>query len=66
MAEHSEIVADPDSEPELAAADDPFDLFAAWFSESKFERHQFIYRLSGDHAWVFWTMTLSNCVAPLL
>ena len=35
MAEHSEIVADPDSEPELAAADDPFDLFAAWFSEAE-------------------------------
>ncbi|MDA3959224.1 MAG: polysulfide reductase NrfD [Planctomycetota bacterium] len=41
------------------------EFFAAWFSESKFERHQFLYRLGGDHAWVFWTMTLSNCVAPL-
>ena len=41
------------------------EFFAAWFSESKFERHQFLYRLGGAHAWVFWTMTLSNCVAPL-
>ena len=41
------------------------EFFAAWFSESAYERHQFIYRVEGDHAWVFWTMTLCNCVAPL-
>ena len=41
------------------------EFFAAWFSESRFERHQFLYRWHGDHAWVFWTMTLSNCIAPL-
>jgi molybdopterin-containing oxidoreductase family membrane subunit len=41
------------------------EFFAAWFSESQYERHQFLYRLGGDHAWVFWTMTLCNCVAPL-
>ncbi len=35
MAEQTEIVADPDSELELAAADDPFDLFAAWFAEAE-------------------------------
>jgi len=41
------------------------EFFAAWFSESLYERSQFIYRVSGPHAWVFWCMTLSNCVAPL-
>ena len=41
------------------------EFFAAWFSESWGERHQFLYRLGGDHSWVFWTMTLCNCVSPL-
>ena len=35
MAEQSEIAAESDPEPELAAADDPFDLFAAWFAEAE-------------------------------
>ncbi len=35
MAEQSEMAVDPDSEPELAAADDPFDLFATWFAEAE-------------------------------
>ncbi len=41
------------------------EFFAAWFSESLYERHQFLYRLGGDKAWVFWTMALCNCVAPM-
>ena len=41
------------------------EFFAAWFSEDLPERHQFLYRLGGDHSWVFWTMTLCNCVAPM-
>jgi Ni/Fe-hydrogenase subunit HybB-like protein len=40
------------------------EFFAAWFSESWGERHQFLYRLAGEHAWVFWTMMLCNVVAP--
>ncbi len=40
------------------------EFFAAWFSESVYERSQFLYRLTGPHAWVFWSMTLCNVVAP--
>ena len=35
MADPSEIVADAEAEPELAAAEDPFDLFAEWFAEAE-------------------------------
>lgn len=35
MAEQTDATIDPDSEPELAAAGDPFDLFDAWFSEAR-------------------------------
>jgi hypothetical protein len=41
------------------------EFFAAWFSESPYERSQFLYRLGGSHAWVFWTMTLCNVVSPM-
>lgn len=41
------------------------EFFAAWFSESLYERHQFLYRLGGVHAWVFWTMFLCNVISPL-
>jgi Ni/Fe-hydrogenase subunit HybB-like protein len=41
------------------------EFFAAWFSESKYERSQFIYRMTGPHAWVFWSMFLSNVVSPM-
>jgi Ni/Fe-hydrogenase subunit HybB-like protein len=41
------------------------EFFAAWFSESTYERSQFIYRLTGPHAWIFWTMTLCNVVSPM-
>ena len=40
------------------------EFFAAWFSESVYERSQFLYRLTGPHAWMFWSMTLCNVVAP--
>lgn len=35
MPEQWDIAADADREPELAAAEDPFDLFAAWFAEAE-------------------------------
>ena len=35
MAEQSEIIADAESQSELAAAGDPFDLFSAWFAEAE-------------------------------
>ena len=41
------------------------EFFAAWFSESQWERDQFIYRLFGEKAWVFWTMFLCNVITPL-
>ncbi len=41
------------------------EFFAAWFSESSYERSQFLYRLAGPHAWIFWTMTLCNVVSPM-
>jgi len=41
------------------------EFFAAWYSESLYERSQFIYRMTGPHAWIFWSMALSNCVAPM-
>ncbi len=41
------------------------EFFAAWFSESTYEREQFLYRLGGAHAWVFWTMFLCNVISPL-
>jgi len=40
------------------------EFVAAWFSESPWERNQFIYRMTGGHAWVFWTMFLCNVVSP--
>ena len=35
MAEQSEIMAESDSESELVAAGDPFDLFDSWFAEAQ-------------------------------
>lgn len=37
--------------------------FAAYFSDSVYERSQFNYRIAGPHAWVFW-LTTSSVVAP--
>jgi Ni/Fe-hydrogenase subunit HybB-like protein len=36
------------------------EFFCAWWSESPFERHQFMYRLTGEHAWSFWLMIICN------
>ncbi|MBA3846385.1 MAG: polysulfide reductase NrfD [Planctomycetes bacterium] len=41
------------------------EFFAAWYSESLYERSQFVYRMTGPHAWIFYSMALSNCVAPM-
>jgi len=35
MAEQSEIIADAESQSELAATGDPFDLFSAWFADAE-------------------------------
>jgi len=40
------------------------EFFMAWYSESVYERAQFMYRLTGAHAWAFWTMFICNVVIP--
>jgi len=36
------------------------EFFSAWYSESTPERDQFIYRVTGAHAWAFWLMIVCN------
>jgi molybdopterin-containing oxidoreductase family membrane subunit len=36
------------------------EFFSAWYSESQFEKGQFLYRLFGGHAWSFWLMLFCN------
>jgi Ni/Fe-hydrogenase subunit HybB-like protein len=36
------------------------EFFSAWWSESTYERHQFLYRLEGNWSWAFWTMMICN------
>lgn len=38
------------------------EAIAAFWSDSAYERSQFLFRLAGDHAWVFWT----QCISALL
>ena len=38
------------------------EFFSAWYSESQFEKGQFLYRLQGGHAWAFWLMLFCNVV----
>ncbi len=38
------------------------EFFSAWYSESQFEKGQFLYRLFGGHAWAFWLMLFCNVV----
>jgi molybdopterin-containing oxidoreductase family membrane subunit len=40
------------------------EIFVAWYSNSFYERFQFMDRAVGDYAWAFWTMMFCNCVAP--
>lgn len=42
------------------------EFYTSWFSDSAYERHQFRYRLSGPHGWVFWMMLICHCIPPLL
>jgi molybdopterin-containing oxidoreductase family membrane subunit len=36
------------------------EFYAAWFSNSPYERGQYLYRMHGDYAWTFWTMLTCN------
>ncbi len=36
------------------------EFFAAWYSNSPYERGQYLYRMHGDYAWAFWTMMTCN------
>jgi molybdopterin-containing oxidoreductase family membrane subunit len=38
------------------------ELFTAWYSENEAERAQYLYRLTGQHAWAFWLMIFCNVV----
>jgi molybdopterin-containing oxidoreductase family membrane subunit len=40
------------------------EIFVAWYSNSYYERFQFMDRAFGDYAWAFWTMMFCNCAAP--
>ncbi len=42
------------------------EFIIAWYSEAQYERAQFMYRLSGEHAWAFWTMFTCNVFIPQL
>jgi len=42
------------------------EMFFAWYSENPYEQTVFISRFMGDHANLFWTMIVGNCLAPLL
>ncbi len=42
------------------------DAFQSFYSGTAIDRVQFINRLRGDDAWVYWGMVLFNCVLPLL
>jgi molybdopterin-containing oxidoreductase family membrane subunit len=41
------------------------ELALAVYSGNVFEYEQFMYRLSGDYAWAYWTMILCNVISPL-
>jgi molybdopterin-containing oxidoreductase family membrane subunit len=40
------------------------EIYIAWYSNSYYERFQFMDRGFGDYAWAFWTMMFCNCVFP--
>ena len=41
------------------------DIFSGINSESQYERHQLQYRMTGDHAWLFWSKIITG-ILPLL
>lgn len=41
------------------------ELALAIYSGNVFEYEQFVYRLTGDYAWAYWTMILCNVISPL-
>ncbi len=41
------------------------ELALAVYSGNVFEYEQFMYRLTGDYAWAYWTMIICNVVSPL-
>ncbi len=43
------------------------EFFAAWYTESPYEKHQFlVFRPTGEWAWGFWTMMTCNVAIPQL
>ena len=36
------------------------EFFSAWWSESTYERHQFLYRMYGNWSFAFWIMMICN------
>jgi molybdopterin-containing oxidoreductase family membrane subunit len=41
------------------------EFFAAFYSESTYEKHQFfVFRMTGEFAWAFWLMIACNVVGP--
>ncbi|MCS7082078.1 MAG: polysulfide reductase NrfD [Bacteroidetes bacterium] len=42
------------------------EFFMAWWSEDPFERFIFANRPTGEYAWAFWIMVISNVVVPQL
>jgi len=42
------------------------EFFSAFYSENGYERHQFLFRMSGEFAWCFWLMMTCNVVLPQL
>ena len=41
------------------------DIFSGINSESQYEGHQLQYRMTGDHAWLFWSKIITG-ILPLL
>jgi hypothetical protein len=42
------------------------EFFSAWWSESTYERHQFLYRMYGNWSFAFWIMMTCNVAIPQL
>ena len=40
------------------------EIYIAWYSDSPYERFQFMDRAFGDYAWAYWIMMFCNCLAP--
>jgi Ni/Fe-hydrogenase subunit HybB-like protein len=42
------------------------EFFGAWYSESNYERGQYLFRVNGHYSWCFWTMLICNVGFPQL